>query len=158
MRVPPSFARGIYGIQCLRQCRCVSRSTVIRLTEYQFSRQAAPAGSRQDLGQKNGPHGVEYKNPASDGAGLLYHNLIRAVQFLTQDIIWGPMQEGRGGGGSGYHRAAVQAASVSSSSSSSSSSDSDADSDGLRIGCHRPSRRGPLDLRLQVRLIKAGIH
>ena len=34
MRVPPSFARGIYGIQCLRQCRCVSRSTVIRLTEY----------------------------------------------------------------------------------------------------------------------------
>jgi hypothetical protein len=117
-----------------------------------------PRGLQTIPWTKTGPHGVEYKNPASDGAGLIYHNLIRAVQFLTQDIIWGPMQERRGGGGSGYHRAAVQAASVSSSSSSSSSSDSDADSDGLRIGCHRPSRRGPLDLRFQVRLIKAGIH
>ena len=115
-----------------------------------------PRGLQTIPWTKIGPHGVEYKNPASDGAGLIYHNLIRAVQFLTQDIIWGPLQEGRGGGGSGYHRAAVQAASVSSSSSS--SSDSDADSDGLRIGCHRPSRRGPLDLRFQVRLIKAGIH
>ena len=149
---------GADGIQCLRQCRCVSRSTVIRLTEYQFSKQSAPAGSRQYLGQKLARTELSIKNPASDGAGLIYHNLIRAVQFLTQDIIWGPMQKGQKGGGSGYHRAAVQAASVSSSSSSSSSSDSDADSDGLRIGCHRPSRRGPLDLRFQVRLIKAGIH
>ena len=90
---------GADGIQCLRQCRCVSRSTVIRLTEYQFSKQSAPAGSRQYLGQKLARTELSIKNPASDGAGLIYHNLIRAVQFLTQDIIWGPMQEGRGGEG-----------------------------------------------------------
>ena len=86
------------GIQCLRQCRCVSRSTVIRFTEYQFSKQSAPAGSRQYLGQKLARTELSIKNPASDGAGLIYHNLIRAVQFLTQDIIWGPR---RGGGGEG---------------------------------------------------------
>jgi hypothetical protein len=57
-----------------------------------------PRGLQTIPWTKIGPHGVEYKNPASDGAGLIYHNLIRAVQFLTQDIIWGPMQEGRGGG------------------------------------------------------------